>query len=523
MLIMASAVLLGSCEKEQTEQPVEKETKVTVEEKRTTCSMVLPIGHNDTLDPFKAESAVNRSLITLLYDSLIYIDENFQPELLLADSYSIEGKTLTVGLDSAVFSDSSPITAEDVVYSFELAKKCKYYSERLSDFKAAQIVSDRIVFEMKRENIFALSCLDFPVVKKGTVQDLSSDIELYELAIPVGSGRYTVSGKLPNAKLVVNPDCPRGEKPYITEISLFEVSDSDGLAYGLQIGNYDLWYNDMSSGEYHRVNAGLSVVPTNNFVYLAFNSDKPIFRESAVRKGVSLLLDREQLISMAYHGYAAAAVLPFNPYWGETKDMAHNGSSTSLAQQAVQLLEQAGYDSINTYGYRCSRTKSLTASLLVCSGNSFKTMLAKQIKEQLAAINFNVNIVELDYEQYTEAIKSGEFEMYIGEIKLTPDMNLRGLFEPDGEFNAAIETPSQEDESLWEVNVCSDAYRKVLSGEYSLSDFCILFEDEMPFVPLCYRSATLVYSRNFTTEINATCYDSFYYSQLWQTKTEEMK
>lgn len=516
-------MLLCSCNGDPVEEPAEKEEEMTVEYERLSSTIVLPVGHNDTLDPFKAESTVNRSLITLLYDSLVYSDENFEPVLLLADNYSFEDKKLAVSLAAARFTDSSPVTAEDVVYSFELARKSAYYSARLSCFSSAEIVADSVVFSLKSDNIFALSCLDFPIVKKGTVQELNKDTEIYELAIPVGSGRYVLKGTLPNATLVANPDCIRGEEPNITKIKLFEVSDSDGMAYGLQIGNYDLWYNDMSSGEYTRVNSGLSVVPTNNFVYLAFNSDKAIFRESAVRRSVSMLLDREQLISIGFQGYASPSVLPFNPYWGAIKNLSHNGSESAQVEQATALLEDAGYNSVNSYGYRCSRTKSLTASLLVCSGNPFKKMLAAQIKEQLAAVNFHVSIVELDYEKYTEAIEKGEFEMYLGEIKLTPDMNLSGFFVPDGKLNASIETPSAEDEGVWEVNPCNDAYKKVRSGECSLADFCLLFEEEMPFVPLCYRSAVLIYSRNFKTEIKGTCYDCFYYSHLWQTKTEEMK
>lgn len=515
--------MMCSCSDSKPEQQPEDETQVTVTEEKPSCSMVLPIAHNDTLDPFHAQSAINRSIITLLYDSLIIIDESFEPQLLLADSFSLNDKNLTVGVGSAVFSDGSPITVQDVIYSFELARKSDYYSARLAGFSSAREEAGKAVFTLKSTNIFALSCLDFPIVKQGTAHTPDKNTELYELALPTGSGKYTVSGTLPNATLKANPKCARNEDPYITEISLFEVTDSDGMAYGLQIGNYDLWYNDLSSGEFTRVNAGLSVVPTNNFVYLAFNSDKAIFREAAVRKSVSMLLDREQLISLGFHGYATATNLPFNPSWAQTQSIASSGSPTAQTEAATALLESAGYSSVNAYGYRCSKTKSLTASLLVCSGNSFKKMLAEQIKHQLATVNFNINIVELDYEEYVQAIENGEFEMYLGEIRLTPDMNLSGLFDPEGKLNAVIETPGADEEGVWEINVCCDAYSKVRSGSLSLSDFCLLFEEEMPFVPLCYRTAALVYSRDFQTEIKGTCYDNFYYSALWQTESEETK
>lgn len=502
----------GGTDSPQPDTPSDNQEEVS----KVTCSMTLPVAHNDTLDPFKAQSAVNRSLITLLYDSLVTADSDFQPQLILAESYSLNGKTLSVTIKDAVFSDSSQITAADVEYSFEKAKSSDYYSARLSNISSADGNGSTVVFTLKNDDILALSCLDFPIVKDGTVQTKYEDTKLYDIAAPIGSGRYVLSGTLPNATLVVNTKNARNEDPYITEIKLFEVADSDGMAYGLQIGNYDYWYNDLSSGEYSRVNAGLSVIPTNNFVYLAFNPDKTIFQQKEVRKAVSMLLDRESIVSMGFQGHAAATVLPFNPAWSSMDNIAHSGSATAQTSEALAILEAAGYNSVNTYGYRCSRTRSLNCTLTVCSDNPFKLAAAQQIKEQLALVNFNVKIIELGYKDYTQAIANGEFEMYLGEIKIPANMDLSEFFNHSGAANAVME--AEVEEGLWEINPCCDAYDSFTAGELSLSDFCLLFEEETPFVPVCFRSAIQVYSRDFTTEISGTCYDNFYGSDKWQTK-----
>ncbi len=516
--LLAGCLCLGLCScSDKPEAPQEeKPGKVEKDEPKITCELTLPIAHNDTLDPFKAQSAVNRSLVTLLYDSLVYIDADFQPQLLLAESYSLNGKTLSVTLKDAYFSDMTKITAADVEYSFGKAKSSDYYAQRLSNISSADGSGNTVVFTLKSADILALSCLDFPIVKDGTVQTKYDSTKLYDIAAPTGSGRYVINGALPNATLVAAANNVRGTQPYITEIRLFEVTDSDGMAYGLQIGNYDCWYNDLSSGEYYRVNAGLSVVPTNNIVYLAFNSDKSILQEKPVRKAVSMLLDREEIVSMGFQGHAAAAVLPFNPAWSTMDTVASNGSAKAQSEAALGLLEAAGYNSVNGYGYRCSRTKSLNCTLTVCSDNPFKLAAAKQIKEQLALVNFNVKIIELGYKDYIKAIADGNFEMYLGEIKLPANMDLSGFFNPSGTANAVIE--AEVEEGLWEINPCCDAYKSFTAGELSLTDFCRMFEEEMPFVPVCYRNAVQVYSRDFTTEITATCYDNFDGIDKWQTK-----
>ena len=520
-LLVSLCLLAGLCACSDDVQEPEQNTpqKSETVETKTECPLTLPVAHSDTLDPFRARSAVNRSLITLLYDPLVTVGADFQPQLILADSYSLDGKTLSITLKKAYFTDSSAITAEDVEYSFEKAKKSDYYSARLSNFSSVDGSGSTVVFTLKSADVLALSCLDFPIVKNGTVQSSFDENKLYEIVLPVGSGRYTVKGTLPNATLVANTRNVRGFDPYITEIKLFEVTDSDGMAYGLQIGNYDCWYNDLSSGEYIRVNAGLSVVPTNNFVYLAFNPDKTIFQQTEVRRAVSLLLDRESIVSMGFQGHATASVTPFNPAWSSMKNIAVNTTVTAQTQTALELLEGAGYTNINGYGYRASRTKSLNCTLTVCADNPFKVAAAKQIKEQLAAVNFNVRILELSYKDYSQAIANGEFEMYLGEIKIPANMDLSAFFSHYGAANAVME--AEVEDGLWEINPSVDAYGKFVSGNMSLTDFCLLFDGETPFVPVCYRNAVQVYSRDFTTEISGTCYDNFYGIDKWQTKTDE--
>lgn len=484
----------------------------TVDEQKEPTSITLPIAYNDTLDPFRAESAVNRSLVTLLYDGLIYIDENFEPQLLLASSYTLNDKALTVALASAAFSDGSTLTADDVTYSFEKAKQSDYYSARLSNLKSASAVGNSVTFTLGSTDIFALSCLDFPIVKRGTVQAISESTKLYNITPPIGCGRYEIDGIVPVATLKSNPSCIRKDKTAIDIINLFQVSDSDGMAYGLQIGNYDYWYNDLSNGEYSRVNAGVSVVPTNNIIYIAFNSNKAIFRQVEVRKAVSMLINRDEITSQSFQGHGTPSVLPFNPNWAQTKNITPNGKTVAQAEQAISLLESAGYKSINAYGYRSSNSLSLTANLVVCKSNSFKKAAAQQIKEQLAEANFNVRITELSTKEYKKAVEEGNFDMYLGEIKITPNMDLSSLFKESGIANAAVWS---EDDGGRVINQSSSAYFDFKSGKMSMSDFCNLFEQEAPFVPVCYRSGIEIYSRSFKTEITGTCYDNFYNIGSW--------
>lgn len=515
---LASVLSLCACGGNDSPQGEEPPKAPDGSKPTVTYSVTLPVAHNDTIDPFKDISSVNRSLVTLLYDGLIYIDESFTPQPLLISAHANEGKSLSVTLKGGLsFSDGSPLTSDDVIYSFNQAKDSGYYSPRLSNIKSASASGSTVYFELKSADINALACLDFPIVKKGTVQTKYDSTNLFDIVPPVGAGRYIVNGTLPTATLIPNPHCARSEPLNIGTINLFEVNDSDGLAYGLQIGNYHYWYNDLASGEYTRVNAGLSVVPTNNLVYIGFNDQKSILTENAVRRAVSMLLDRDEISSQGFQGHALSSVVPFNPSWGGIKNIPLSGKTSANVDGAKALLEQAGYTSVNRYGYRCSSSKSLNCTLTVCKDNDFKLAAAQQIKQQLAKLNFNVKIIELSYKDYKQAIAEGNYEMYLGEIKLSANMDISRFFYAGSTPNCAIDLI---DENENEFTVCYDEYRALLSGELSMADFCRSFEAEIPFVPICYRCGVEIYSRDFTSPISGTCYDNFYNIDSWSVKTK---
>lgn len=504
LLLLCLASGLCACSGGGADEPTTAPTGNKDNTDKTESTITLPVAHNDTLDPFKAKSDVNRRLIPLLYDGLVEIDGSFDPQPVLMSTAVNEGKTLTVELKSAMFSDGTGVSAEDVVYSFNQAVKSDCYSARLQNFSSAAQSGRAVVFTLKIPDINAVSCLDFPIVKKGTVEPKYESKKLYNITPPVGTGRYTVSGELPNASLIANGLCPRNVSPQITSIKLFEVSDSDGMTYGLEIGNYDFWYDDLSGGEYIRVNSGMSVVQTNNLVFIGFNSEKSILAEAPVRRAISQLIDREVISSQGYQGHAAPSLLPFNPVWSAMKNVPVSGKTSAQEGVAKATLEQEGYTSVNVYGYRCSRTKSLNATLTVCKDNKFKLAIANQIKEQLGKLNFNVKIIELGFKDYKRVIEAGEYEMYLGEIKIPANMNLSAFFSPGGE--------------AYTESVLADGYYQVLAGELSLSDFARGFEDEMPFVPLCYRSGMAVYSRSISASTQFTCYDGFYGIDKWTVK-----
>src|SRR5215208_6130397 len=103
-----------------------------------------------TLDPMRSAAAGNIEPYGLLYARLIrknYDTGELQPGLAESWSVSDDGKTYTFKLRDAKFSDGSPITAADVVFSLERIRTGKEsaYPAPLGAVESAAATDDKTV------------------------------------------------------------------------------------------------------------------------------------------------------------------------------------------------------------------------------------------------------------------------------------------------------------------------------------------------------------------------------------------
>ncbi len=459
----------------------------------------LPFSKADTLDPFKAESMMNRQLTALLYDGLFRADKRYEAVPEIADRYTLDGTSLTVSLSSGiVFTDGAYITSDDVAYSFKCAKDSDAYAVRLENFdKVARADSDTLVFTLETNDKYAASCLDFPIVKQGTVQD---DYEaLADVKPPVGSGRYVfVDGASP--MLAVNNSRLGSFWPGISSIRLVNVSDSSALFYSLEIGNICFAFDDLSTGKYTRANADSTEYLMNNMVFLGFNAENASLGSPAVRRAIELAIDRTDIVETAFQGHAQAAYSPFNPDW-----YVADGDFTfkSSLEKAKVVLEDAGYDQINTYDIRNDGSKSLTFGMIVNKDNAFKLQTAKLIAGTLAKLNIHVSVAALSPEDYYAAYDALEFDLYIGEVNLTENMSIMPFF--DGALSKGVYSDAAE-----------DAYKSFAAGDLTAAKYANAFREETPFVPICFRKGIVACTRRLTGAIDAWAGDIFGNIENWQ-------
>jgi len=474
LLLILSLLLLASCSKKP-EAPTTAPSGVGVQEDDKEQNVLkLPYSANDSLNPFFAESEVNSQLDAVLFQPLYKIDSNYNEIPVLASEGKVKGNTITVTLNEAYFSDNSRVTAEDVVYSFTKASESKAYASLLSPIKSALIHDETTaVFELVSNNGYALSLLTFPIVKNVTAEDRDS--------VPVGSGAFVVSDEKTLVKSEVNKNAK------INKIELVDVSKAINEAYVLQTGDISFCFDSLQGGSYTKINAVTRSVLMNNLVYLGFNCENKAFADPNIRAAVASATDIEKIAQNAYRGNAVATRLPFNPNWSKSKDI----SASLNAASALSYLEKSGYNKLGFEGIRSNGETLLNFDILVNKDNSFRLDAAKLIASSLNELGMRVNVKAVDFEDYAKAISEGDFDMYIGEIKLGADMNLNTFFFEGGLCSKGIDPKGES----------AIAYTDVLSGNMTVEAFSTVFMRDIPFAPLCFRTGVAASLRGVNLNI----------------------
>ncbi len=477
-VFMALTLILlcfSSCSDDNTEE----DTTYSFADSENTSNLTLAYTKSDSLDPYDAKSQLNIQISSLVFDGFFKLDSSYEPQAVVAKSASINGISVTVILNNVYFSDGTRVTAQDAEYSFYKAKESDYYSAGLENFSEFYVSSENVVMiTMARNDPYALSCLDFPIVKRNVSED----------DLPIGSGRYKFAKDGDNLYLVVNTG-NQSFNPAIKTISLEAVHDYDYLDSSLVVGNTAIYCNDLSSGEYKRINANTVEMGLNNLIYLGFNPTS-LFAYSDLRQALSLALDRNYAVSGAFQSHARGSALPFNPDWFAVS--AYTFDLGANSEKAAEIIENSGVN-----------VKSEEIVILYNSDNGFKKELASYLDDTLESLGFYSRIYGVEADEFKNEVRYGNYDIYIGECRLTQNMDLYPLFTGSSNFGLA------------EGSESNLAYDSFVDGKIEIMDFINTFNSDVPFVPVCFRNAAVSYTRAIYGDFAPCDRDLFYDIESW--------
>ena len=478
---------------------------------------------SDTFDPYTATTDSNRQLCKLIYEPLLKLDDEFNAVYCLAERVELEGRLCTVTLKNRSFSDGSRLTADDVVYSFNLAKKSatEYAYKLYSAESASAQGSNTVVFKLSKADPYFTNLLDFPILKSGSEKQTTSD----SVALPpIGCGRYKVDESL--TKLVLNEASLVNASEYsIKEIRLVNAPDSESLSHYVEIGAADMYYSDISDGNILRMSGEKVNININHIVYIGVNHSYGDLGLNELRQAISSGIDRTAVCRDGYYNNAIAATGFFNPLWEPVKSV-QNIETVANQEITIENLEKIGYNVTDDKGIRLKNGRTrLQFNMLVNSENRTRVAVAQLIANQLMNCGIKINLVEKSYTDYTAALSSGDFQLYLGEVALTPNMDLTNLVTEGGsaayglknqingnngpltdETAEGAETPQDSEDSATAAELTAGLYE----GKNTVSDVASVLQTEMPFIPICYRTGVLFYNDHIENVNNSSASDIYF-------------
>lgn len=524
IIIAAMLLLISGC-RGNTDSTSSSFTTDTVNASSKRDYITLLYSASDTFDPYTATTDANRQLCKLIYEPLVKLDNEFNVNYGLAEKVELKDKVCTVTLKDLSFSDGSPLTEEDVVYSFNLAKKSSTeYAYKLYCAESAAVIGARTVnFKLTKADPYFTNLLDFPILKKGSEKATTSD----SVALPpIGCGRYKIDDSL--TKLVLNEKSLSNPSAYsIKEIRLINAPDSESLSHYVEIGAADMYYSDISDGNILRMSGKKVNININHIVYIGVNQSYGDLAQNELRQAISAGIDRTSVCRDGYYNNAVAAAGFFNPLWKPVKSV-QNIETAANQEITIENLEEIGYNSVDGNGIRKkSGGTRLQFDMLVNKENRTRVAAARLAAQQLAACGFKINVIEKSYADYTAALSSGNFQLYFGEVALTPNMDLSSLVTEGGSAAYGVKKPQVSDsqassdpenvseaESAVPTEFASATAAELIDGLYSgkntVADIASVLQTEMPIIPVCYRTGVLFYNENIENVNNSSASDIYF-------------
>lgn len=433
-LLLAAAVTMGltacggqSTTTETTAAPASGETTET--EASASGEKVITAAIStawDTMMPLNTTSNYTRMICDQIYDRLTQSKADGTIEGRLAESWTVneDSSAVTFKLhENAVWSDGEPVTADDVVFSYQMYSdpqveaKSRYHLQYIAgvDDSGAELSEDSIevtaddtytvTFNLKTsmyvdtflQDIDTVYIIPKHIFEGKTAEEINAPT-LW--ANPVGSGPFIYDSEINGERMefVKNPNYYLGA-PKIDRLIL-RVTDSASMLAGLINGDLDMiGYGSILIDDWElakqQENLVTESIPTTSYTTMIFNTAKPYMTQE-VRQALSMAINRDVLIQAILQGEGEAVVTPISsvsPYYNENIEVWYD------PDKAKSMLEEAGFPFDQTLVFYIS------------SGSSATERTAALIAQDLQKIGVKVRIEQVDFATLMNNMLDGQHDL----------------------------------------------------------------------------------------------------------------
>lgn len=448
-------------------------------------TLSLPYYQDRSLNPYLCADFTNRALFSLLYQSLFAVDRNYNPVPQLCKSYTVsqDMKSYTFYIEAATFSDGTLLTAEDVLVSLTAAKESDFYKGRFLHITEVVKSADggiTINLDTAYENLPLI--LDIPIVKATQVA----------LDRPLGTGPYALYTASGGESLRRRADWWCKAKMAVTAetITLFAANSTIQIRDQFEFADLSLVCADPGSDRYADYRCDFELWDCENgiFLYLGTTANSKVFSNDTVRIALTHAIDRDMLAEDYYRGFARSASLPaspLSPYYSQS------------------LADRYKYDSVKfAEAVKSAGMEGKSVVFLVNKDDSLRLRVARSIAQMLEDGGLVVELKALGGNAYVEALKAWNYDIYLGQTRLSPNMDLSAFFATYGELS-------------WGGVNDVGAYAMSLQALENHGNYFTLHKlvmDQGLMCPVLFRSYAIYATRGLVSDLTPARDNMFYYS-----------
>jgi len=359
-----------------------------------------------------------------IYESLVFVDVlksgAATPWLASKYAWSNHNKTVTFTVRPGVkWSDGKPLTAADVLFTFNLMKK--YPATDLqavwSVLKSVTRKGSKVTFNFKTAAVpyFYYVGGQTPIVPQHIWKSVKNPVTFKDTH-PLGSGPYKFAKCSPQVmKYQKNGHYWQKGKPKIDTVYYPAYTSNDPANQDLASGTAQ-WGSQFIpniKGFY------LSKSPDNHYwfppltnVAIFMNLKSPILKDVAVRRAMAYAVNRARAATIGEYGYQPAAnqtgiVTPTFKSWlnkALAKKITYNPA------KAKQILKSAGYK-FSGGVFHTKSGKPLSFTMLNISGYSDWIASAKLLEEDLKAVGIKVSTSAISQTTYDADVYTGKYDL----------------------------------------------------------------------------------------------------------------
>jgi peptide/nickel transport system substrate-binding protein len=418
----------------------------------------------EQLNPLTSNDAGASSILGYIFQGLLTRDpRTLELKPLLAESRPVISKdkltyTFKIRRD-ATFQDGHPLTGEDVLFSIK-ALKCPlvnapfirvYYASVVD----AELVDDYTVRFITKEPYFlnedVLGGIDVlprhfydpeNLLKEVTVRELSrGDSRLSDNVRrfadnfnknynrnPMGSGPYKFQSWKTGQEVILVRDRnywgkgkPGIDQPHLDLYRFRIINNSDAALVRLKSGGLDtmglqpLQHLRQTRSKRFRKNYQKLLYFSPGFTYIGWNNAHPIFRDNRVRKAMTYLTNRKQMVETILFGFGQVIDSPiyrFRPEYDETL-----ASYPYDPKKALGLLREAGWKDTDGDGVLDKvidgKSTPFRFEIKFNSGNTIRKSVVLTLQDELKRHGISVTVRQLDWTIFLDDVKNHKFDAMV--------------------------------------------------------------------------------------------------------------